>query len=173
MTESTGQTYAFSLQGPGVNVELQIEDQERVAQVLAAALGSVRSYYAGRGSASTPEGQDPSESATPFAERTSPPRLSLREILDESQASRIAEKITAIGQYLHDHEKKEDFGLDEIRAGLLNAREQMPKNLPRDLQSVARKGWIGEVPGKRGRFFVTSRGQRTIASKFARRETRN
>jgi hypothetical protein len=158
------EAYVLSLKGAGVDICVEI-DQVRAGHVMAVAFGSVDPRYVARGAHSTEAGDRQGEDAI-AAERPAARRLSLREFLESSGAKRSAERILAVGHFFSEQEGKEQFGLGEVRQGFQAAREEMPSNLPRDLQMVAKKGWIAEVPGSRGQFYVTRKGEEALRSRF-------
>jgi hypothetical protein len=67
-------------------------------------------------------------------------RMSLREFLDESQASRNPDKITVIGEYLYQHEGKSEFSRDDIKGRFKHAGEGAPANFPRDFSWAVKNG---------------------------------
>jgi hypothetical protein len=96
------------------------------------------------------------------------PPVSLGEFLAESRATTNAEQITALGHYICHHEAKDDFSKGDITEGFRRAREGIPKNLPRDVGTAIKSGWIHEAPGKSGRYYVTNTGVQLVQSKFGR-----
>ncbi len=94
------------------------------------------------------------------------PRQSIKNFIDDSGASAIASKIVAVGIYLRDVELQPEFTREDILTWLRNAREPAPTNLPRDVQTTIRNGWIAEDPRNKNHFFVTGAGDTALSSKF-------
>ena len=94
-------------------------------------------------------------------------RQSLREYLDEHEAARNPDKITAIGNYLVEFEGCADFSRDEVKSRFRSAGEPPPGNYPRDFTWAMRAGWIAEDTNAPGRFYVTQKGRSAIAGKFS------
>jgi hypothetical protein len=157
------EAYVLSLKGVGVDICVEI-DQVRAGHVMAVAFGSADPRYGASVAYSTGAGGPQGGDA--IAVERPAPRLSLREFLESSGAKRSAERILAVGHFLSEQEGKDQFGLSEVRQGFQAAREELPSNPPRDLQMVAKKGWIAEVPGNRGQFYVTRKGEEALRSRF-------
>lgn len=94
-------------------------------------------------------------------------RTSLREFLDESQASRNPDKITAIAEYLLVHEAIELFTRDDIKGRYRAAGEAAPANFPRDFAWAVKNGWVAEDLKSLGSYYVTRKGRAAINNKFS------
>lgn len=97
---------------------------------------------------------------------TSRDRLSLREYLDEVGAARNPDKITSIGQYMLDHEGRDLFSRDDVKARFRTAGEPAPGNFHRDFAVAISTGWISEDPHSPGNFYVTKKGREVLEGKF-------
>jgi len=93
-------------------------------------------------------------------------RTSLREFLEETQATRNPDKITAIAEYLALHEEVELFTRDDIKGRYRSAGEAAPANFPRDFAWALRNGWVAEDSKSPGSFYVTSKGRTAVENKF-------
>ncbi len=94
-------------------------------------------------------------------------RMSLREFLHESQASSNPEKITAIGEYLREHEGKDEFTRDDIKGRFRQAGEAPPKNFSRDFSVATKNVWVADDANSPGSFFLTNTGRAAIKNKFS------
>jgi hypothetical protein len=156
MSDSKETPYKLTLVGPGLKVEKPIEEAKALG-VLQIALGGVPAEFDGIARPTTPtvgRGLRPGQP------------LSLREYVEEFGGSTYSAKIVTIGRYLRDHEQKNDFSRDEIKARFRTAGEALPKNLPRDFQTAIQAGWIAPDHEKAGRFYVTRRGDEAAENKF-------
>lgn len=95
-----------------------------------------------------------------------PARMSIREYLDDREAKRNPDKITAIGCYLKDQGGKASFNRIDLEAMFQAAAEAVPKNLARDLKWATRVGWIALMPNERGTYYVTAKGMEAVRKKF-------
>jgi hypothetical protein len=154
VADESDKDFALKLVGEGISIDKKVSRQVAMA-VVAAVLG-------GRAAAA------PAELAEAHAQRRTLPGLSPREFLTESRASNNAEQITALGHYLCHHEGKENFSKGEIKEGFRRAHEVIPKNLPRDVGTAIKSGWIHEAPGLAGRYYVTNTGIQLVEAKFGR-----
>jgi hypothetical protein len=154
MADAPDEEFALKLVGEGISIDKKVNRQIAMA-VFAAVLGG--------GAAAVP-----AEPAEADDRPRTKPAVSPREFLTESRASSNAEQITALGHYMCDHESKENFSKEDIREGFRRAHEVIPKNLPRDVGTAIKAGWIHEAPGKAGRYYVTNTGMQLVESKFER-----
>lgn len=65
-----------------------------------------------------------------------------------------AEKIVVLAKYLLAESRSDSFTLDELRTQFTRARQTMPKNLKRDLDSAVANGWVHEASS--GQFILTT-----------------
>ena len=93
--------------------------------------------------------------------------MSLREFLNESNATKIPEKITAIGNYLMTSKNNDVFNRDDIITGFESAAESVPKNLPRDIKWTLKAGWIALKTGTKDQYYVTHTGKQALEGKFS------
>jgi hypothetical protein len=154
MADGPDEDFALKLVGDGISIEKKVNRQVAMA-VVAAVLGG--------GAAAAP-----TERLEVDDRPRTKPALSPREFLTESRASNNAEQITALGYYICHREAKEDFSKGDIREGFRRVHEVIPKNIPRDVGTAIKSGWIHEAPGKAGRYYVTNTGMQLVESKFGR-----
>jgi hypothetical protein len=152
MTDAAAEEFSLKLEGNGVSIERMVNRSIAMA-ILAAVLGGSEATAA---SHTAPE-------AAPTV-----PNISPREFLAQTGATSNAEKLTALGQYLCEHEKAESFSRDDVRGAFRRAHEVIPKNLPRDFGTAVQSGWIHESPGKAGRFYVTRTGMQLVENGFSK-----
>jgi hypothetical protein len=141
--------YSIELKGEGISVSRKIEEAKAKA-ILNIVLG------------------DPSSDASMAAKmEVSAKRLSLREVLDDANATSNAEKIVVIGAYVTSQEGAADFSRDDAKNRFRAAGEPAPANIHRDFAAAIQNGWIAEDLKKVGRFYVTQKGSTAIANKFS------
>ena len=149
--------YTVSIRGNGIEVEKSVPAQV-ARQVINAVMGGALSdstLVSGKGVGGI--------SGASSGIR----RSSLREFLEESQARRNPDKITAIAEYLFQFEEIELFTRDDIRGRFRPSGEAAPANFPRDFTWAAKNGWIAEDPKSPGSFYVTQKGRNAIENKFS------
>ncbi len=159
--EPAEETFELQLSGGGIALKRTV-GAEVARAIVNIAMGGP--------SALPPPGSGRGSGAAPIsgpASAQSGERLSLREYLDDCGASRNPDKITAIGNYLIDHDGLQDFGRDDVKARFRAAGEPPPANYPRDFMLTLRTGWIAEDAGASGRYYVTQKGRAAIAAKFS------
>lgn len=153
MADQAEEKFALSLKGDGISIEKEVDKST--------AMSIVATVWGGSSvSATEPAAQF---SSTKVANRS----VSLREFLTEVSPNTNNERIVTIGRYLHEFKSKETFSKSDIEAGFRSAREQMPKNLARDLGRTAQAGWIDESDEK-GQFHVTNTGAKAVENCFGR-----
>lgn len=157
MANESDEDFALTLVGDGINIDKKVNRQIAMA-IVAAVLG-------GGGAAIAPV-----ERAEADDRLRTKPVLSPREFLTKSRASNNAEQITALGYYMCDNEAKENFSKNDIKECLRRAHEVIPKNLPRDVGTAIKSGWIHEAPNEAGHYYVTNTGMQLVESKFGRNE---
>jgi len=145
------QTYTLKLNGHGIAVDTAI-DSLKARHILNLILSDTGDLQA--------------PSRTPTASKGSERALSLREYLDQREATSKPNQIVAIANYLVEVEKLDDVGRDEIKSRFATAREPLPANFPRDFTTTLRNGWLAEVHGKPDRYYVTQSGTQALASNF-------
>jgi hypothetical protein len=138
-------TLKLSLRGEGISFDREIS-QDEAARVIGLVLGGAAGFASGEksrigtGSAAT----------------------SIREFLDGVGAKTNTKKILAIGQFLIEHGGKESFTREEVRGEFRRAKESFPANYPRDFNSTIGSGWIAEVHGSPGEYYVTRKGSEAL-----------
>jgi hypothetical protein len=156
--------FMVSIKGDGVTVEKSVPAHV-ARQMIALIMGGAVSYEPvsrEETSVSTNGAAGLAHSSRPGSRRTS-----LREFLEETQATRHPDKITAIAEYLALHERVDLFTKDEIRGRYRSAGEAAPANFPRDFAWAVRNGWIAEDSKSSGSFYVTSKGRAAVENKFS------
>lgn len=157
MAEAAEETFELKLAGDGVSIEKRVNRQVAMA-IVSAVLGNGLALAS---PAKTPAA--PASSSTSIA-------ASPREFLTESGGKTNAEQITALGHYLCRYEGRESFSTKELKDAFRRAHETIPKNLPRDLSTAIKSGWLHEAPGKRGDYYVTNSGMQQIETQFGRKQ---
>ncbi len=159
------EAFSISVEGEGVTIKKDV-DPARARQVIDLLMGG--SLPSGPSASPAAHGatvQPGAGTQTPSARQMG--RMSLREFMNDSQATSYPEKIVAIGTYLDVHEGQDSFSRDDIKTRLAQAREKAPGNLPRDFGVVLRNGWVDEDPKKPETFFVTNTGRQAVDQKFS------
>jgi hypothetical protein len=155
--EGGQELYTVSIRGEGIAVEKSVPAQI-ARQVMLVVMGG-----AVTGDASAPINRvDPVGVAESGLRR-----ISLREFLDEAQARRNPDKITAIAEYLFQFEEMGLFTREEIKGRFRAAGEAAPANFPRDFAASVKNGWIAEDSKAPGSFYVTQKGRNAIENKFS------
>lgn len=163
-TNVNAEDFTVSIKGDGVTIEKSVPP--RVARQM------INLIMGGTDSDEPVSRQEELVSRTGAPASSHPPRsvarrTSLREFLEEAQATRNPDKITAIAEYLALHEQVELFTRDDIKGRYRLAGEAAPANFPRDFGSAVRNGWIAEDSKSSGSFYVTSKGHAAVENKFS------
>jgi hypothetical protein len=163
-TNVNEENFTVSIKGDGVTIEKSVP--ARVArQMITLIMGGAAPHEPVSrldASVSTDASAGASHSSRPGMRRTS-----LREFLEETQASRNPDKITSIAAYLALHEEVDLFTRDDIKGRYRSAGEAAPANFPRDFAWAVRNGWIAEDSKSSGSFYVTSKGHAAVENKFS------
>jgi hypothetical protein len=80
--------------------------------------------------------------------------LTPRDALVSADAQTNPEKIVAFALYVERQGSKDTFTLEDIKPLFRQARESVPGNLSRDLDSAIRSGWVAAASEK-GEYYVT------------------
>ena len=89
-----------------------------------------------------------------------------RELLQATGAKTNVEKIVAFAGYLSRSEETETFTVNDLRQVFRRAREPLPGNLNRDVDSAIRAGFV--IPAEaRGEYLLTGRADDALAGGFA------
>lgn len=151
---TSNSVYKLSLLGSGISIDREI-DQATAERVVQAVFGAQRM-----------EGAQPSRVGD---ESYHGQQVSLREVLEESGAKTMPEKIVAIGAYLRDHQMQTSFTREDNKGRFRTAGEPIPANYPRDFGKAIQAGWIAEDHQNRGQYYVTRRGDEALSSRFDNR----
>jgi hypothetical protein len=148
LENETKETFIVSLTGAGIDVKREV-DASKLALVMSVIMGS--------------------EPLAEVAFRVpqvdgsfGPAKISLREFLDDTKATRKPDQIAAIGHYMAVYEGKNTFSRDDIKARFQSAREPLPSNFPRDFSTAIGKGMIAEDHVKAGQYYVTKTGVQAV-----------
>jgi hypothetical protein len=143
-------TYELSLTGEGISVTRRVTEGE-ARDIIGLVLG-------GEARPSPSAGRAPAASAVAGQ--------SIREFLNEVEATKNPEMIAAAVAHLMDTTGASSVPAGDIRGQFRAAGEPLPANFARDLRLSAASGWIAEDPAERGRYFITKTGRDAIALKF-------
>jgi hypothetical protein len=163
--EMRDDTFDVSIKGEGVMIEKKRVAAPLARQLINILMGGGDGYEHVLAHSVTVHGSTPKSAPGSSGEGAS--RTSLREYLDETQATRNPDKITAMGQYLLLHENVGEFTRDDIKGRFRTAGEVPPANFPRDFSWAVKNGWIAEDPKKPGAFYVTQKGRVAIEGRFS------
>lgn len=156
------QEFSVTIVGPGVTIEKKVSAAQ--AGDIINLLMTGRTLSAVHGAVGkTTVFDSPSNVAGVQTRRTS-----LREFLDDHEATRNPDKITAIGAYVEQVEGKDGFTKEDVRLKFRSAGEAPPGNFGRDFTWAVQSGWIAEDPQHADTFFVTKKGRAAIDAKFSK-----
>jgi hypothetical protein len=154
-------SYQLALEGRGIKLERDVsEDVAR--QIIDIVMGGALA----RATAEPATTNTGSGGRLTDVER-GPRGQSLREFLNEVEASRNLDKIVAIGAYLQNERGYDTFTPAQIKSEFRNAREAVPGNFPRDVRSAVAAGWLASSPEDPKALYVTDSGHRAIEARFA------
>lgn len=94
----------------------------------------------------------------------------LGEYLAEVQPKTATDKITAVGEYFHLNEDKEEFTQADFKKALHDIRDNVPTNIPRDFGLALKSTYIAK---RHGGYYVTKTGRNAIAQGFPRRSKKS
>jgi hypothetical protein len=164
----------FQVTVTGAGVELtRTVDQATAVNIIAIAIGGAvakPSYSYSMTiplspSAGTPHGQGADEAGN---DDQLDSRITIGEYLDECNATKFPEKITAIGSFLELKLGQQSFTRDEVKSQFRPAGEALPGNYSRDFNDAIAQRWIAEDANEKGQYFVTKTGKAAITAKFDR-----
>lgn len=169
----------FQVKITGTGVELtRTVDQATALSVIATVLGGGAAVPPAAGGPSgayvppTPSGSSvgthrhtPSDAGASDGINT---QMTIGEFIDECDAKRNPEKITAIGYYLEVRLGQGSFTRDEVKSQFRPAGETLPGNYSRDFNDAIAQRWIAEDPDAKGRYYVSNTGKAAIAEKFSK-----
>lgn len=156
MTSDAG-TYQITIKGDGLAVDRRI-DEETARAVLNLLMGASPGNSAGVGGR-----QQERRIPAPGEER----QPSIREFLNASGATRVIDKIAAIGLYLDEYEEQGQFDQRDIVDHFERASESVPANMARDLDSAVKASLIAKAAGDGKRYYVTNTGREAAAAQFS------
>jgi hypothetical protein len=153
-TEEPRPKFDLSLTGEGIAVNRTISEA-MASDIIAIVMGGVPAL--GRGVGTAPP------------RRSASGQTSIREYLDEAEATKIPQIITVIGQFLMDR-GQDRFTRQDVKSMFPKAGEPTPSNFARDFALAAASIWIAE--DQKNEFYVTDRGRGAIEAKFADQKIR-
>jgi hypothetical protein len=148
--------YELSLKGRGIGVEREITEPVAL-QILSVLMGQEQPIPSRRASGMQPA--RPVDAARPGR--------SLREFLNEVEASRNVDKIVAIAAYLESERGYETFSSTQIKGEFRSAREPTPANFPRDFRAAIGAGWLAPSHDDPNEYYVTDSGRRAVEAQFS------
>jgi hypothetical protein len=92
--------------------------------------------------------------------------LAIREFLDQHNAKRNADIITAIGSYLNTYNDQRTFTKEDLLNMFEAAEEPAPANPGRDLKWAINVGWVAAKRGQKDTYYVTASGKNAVDSMF-------
>ncbi|TIM64927.1 MAG: hypothetical protein E5Y58_25745 [Mesorhizobium sp.] len=159
MTGEPAGGFSVSIKGTGLALEREVTADVAMA-LIAIIMGGKPTYGMGQPNPA----EAPSAPDDPYAKSSR--RLSLREFLNETRATRNTEKIVAIAEFLNVQEQKTTFNGEDIKARFKSAAEPTPANFPRDFALVLKNGWVAEDPDATGSYYVTKTGRSALDGHF-------
>lgn len=151
-----------SVSGDGISIKRNV-DEHIARDIVNILMGGTAAYIPNRSGRS--QGSYDTEDRSDQSDRSR--RMSLREYLDESQASRNPDKITVIGEFISEFEGRSEFSRDDIKSRFKQAGEAPPGNFGRDFAWAVSNGWVAEDTKNPGAYYVTNKGREAIEAKFA------
>lgn len=156
--------YSLKLTGNGVTLERKISKElgERVALLIisdgkANVDADVESKLRKDAGGASPGGAKPATIG----------KTSLREYINSHNAKKIPQQIVAIGSYYQGKNGAEVFTREELEKGFKEGKVAKPRNLPRDIATTIRRGWIAEAD-EADQYYVTETGEAALAGNFAK-----
>jgi hypothetical protein len=156
ISETVEPLYQLSLKGKGITVEQEVP-QGVAREIIALVMGGLAPVGAPVARPGVTLGRAGAHGGG---------MVSVRQYLDDADATKNPEIITAIGEYLRLYANQERFTRADVRARFSQAGERTPSNLPRDWALAVGSDWIAPDHADSGRFYVTENGRKAIASKF-------
>lgn len=100
------------------------------------------------------------------SEQTLPTQVTIREFLNDKNASTNPQKIAAVAAYLKDRDYK-SVTIEVFKQNFERAAEPVPRNITRDIRDAVRFGWIAESHKEQGAYFITATGETIVRSGFS------
>jgi hypothetical protein len=113
----------------------------------------------------SPDSPAPAPAPAPAPEPPPGPPATPRELLQSTGAKTNVEKIVAFAGYLTRNDTAETFTVNDVRQVFRRAREPLPGNLNRDVDSAIRAGFVAPA-GAPGEFFLTGQAETALESGF-------
>jgi hypothetical protein len=160
--------YTVKLEGPGLTLERAVPSAVAL-QIVALAMSPGGAQPALPTGTSAIDAVRPGTTPVPGINHVAaqPTRQAVGEYVRSAGATKNAEKITAIGAWLHDQRAQQSFARDDVKAQFKNLGERPPQNWSRDFQSTVALGWIAPDHDEPNAFWVTKSGRDSIDAQFA------
>ena len=161
-------TFNLKLDGNGISIDRPVDTSTawRILTVVMEADGAPAPAAGApllMGSGGVP---DPSPGLSDTGPGSARVERSLREFLDEHEPGRNVETIVAIAAYLEEQRGEQSFNREDIKKAFREASEALPGNFGRDFNWARKTGWIANMEGRRGEYYVTDSGKKAVAAKF-------
>ncbi|MEO1119100.1 MAG: hypothetical protein AAFX75_14565 [Pseudomonadota bacterium] len=164
--ETKAESYSIRLTGPGLTIDREIPKELAEQVVLLVMTGQAPRVAAIPATPAAPG------SAVGFGGGAAPAApaadLSVREYLDQSDAKRVPDKITAMAMYLRDVRSQSHFKRSDMVDMFQEASERVPKNLSRDINWAAKAAWIAPKPGTSDTYYITKSGSDAVDARFSK-----
>ncbi len=103
---------------------------------------------------------------TPSRKSGSGRTLSLREYINQHEAKKITQQMTAIGAYYQEKNNLQYFTRAELNGGFEEAKLQPPANPSRDIARTIGEGWIAPKSDADDQYYVTGTGESALEKNF-------
>lgn len=167
----SARSYHVTLRGGGLALDRELNEQQ-AWDVLAAVFGQQndpqvinepRQQHEFLGEPAQNQGSSRGEQRKSSNEPDA--KLSVGEFVEQCQAKRNPDKITAIGVYLQDYAGLPKFTRDDVKQQFQKAGEGIPGNFPRDFNVAISSKWLSEDVEGSG-YYVTRTGKTAVEQKF-------
>lgn len=147
--------YRVAVKGTGINFDKAVTE-DVANEVMILVLGGQLS------------GGKRDDKKTPPKPGSTDPDLSIGDYVETHNAKTNPAKVTAIGNYLHEHDGAGQFTKQELLDGFENANETSPAYFDRDLRRAVSAKWIAPKRGTKDTFYVTGTGKKALADNFGK-----
>ncbi|WP_157727427.1 hypothetical protein [Stappia sp. ES.058] len=154
--QDSSEAFELTLSGSGISIQRKV-NSATAAHIMHLVLGGTPAPGLGN---AAPTGAPSASSEAP---------VSLREYLDEVNASKKPDQIVAIGHFMSLHEGLTAFSKDDIKSRFSLAKEPMPANFPRDFNLALKSGAIAPAHQNAGYFYVTKSGIGLVQNSFKKK----
>lgn len=158
-------SYKISVIGQGLNLEREVSSEIGEKIVFFLLTGNVGKLIPHKGVDAELDSQTVGVPSSIY------PEVSLREFMNEQLAKRIPDKIATMAFYIREYRGAQFFGKEDLRSLFQEAAEPVPKNIPRDINTTIRLGWIAARPEDKNTYYITSKGMDAVKAKFQDKPT--